>query len=119
MVPADAVKATDDGFVIEVTNVISPLTVDEIPENINLAEMVTFKVDDEELDPNDFVLRFEDVEVSLQNPQAALGVTVPVGGKLMIIYKGGAKWEKGTTHTFELNVQLDNPISIKLERELN
>ncbi|MHA1732833.1 MAG: hypothetical protein ACTSU5_12880 [Promethearchaeota archaeon] len=114
MVPMDAVKATDNGFVIEVTNVISPLSVDEIPDD--LSNLISFKVDGKELPVEKFKLKHEDTVVDIMNPQSALGVTVPVGGKIEIIYEGG-KLEPGT-HEFEVNIQADSPVSIKLEREL-
>ncbi len=114
MVPMDAVKATDNGFVIEVTNVISPLSVDEIPDD--LSNLISFKVDGKDLPVEDFKLKHEDLIVDIKNPQGALGATIPVGGKIEIIYEGG-KIEAGT-HEFEVNIQADNPISIKLDREL-
>lgn len=116
MVPQDAVKATDEGFEIHVTNVISPLSVDEIPADLDLSSVLSFKVDGEELPVDKFELQHEDTVVSIQDPSSALGVTIPVGGVIIIRYKGG-KMEAGE-HEWEVNINIDNPISIKLTREL-
>ncbi|HMF34665.1 MAG TPA: hypothetical protein VKK79_24800 [Candidatus Lokiarchaeia archaeon] len=114
MVPPDAVKNTDDGWEVEVTNVISPLTVDEIPDNV--MDLVSFKIDGEEMDKSTMALRYEDKTVSVDNPQDALGVTIPVGGKVYIVHKGDQL--PAGMHKFEVSVKADNPINIEVEREV-
>jgi hypothetical protein len=114
MVPEGAVKNTNTGWEIEVTNVISPLTVDQIPDNV--MDIFNFKVDDKEMDKTKMSLRYEDKVVSLKNPKDALGVTVPVGGKIYIIAED--KPLPAGTHKFEINIQIDNPINITIEREV-
>ncbi len=114
MVPDDAVKNTATGWEIEVTNVISPLTVDQIPDNV--MDLFSFKVDEKEMDKNKMSLRYEDKVVSMKNPKDALGVTIPVGGKIHIVAED--KPLPAGMHKFEINIQIDNPINIALEREV-
>ncbi len=114
MVPEDAVKNTAKGWEIEVTNVISPLTVDQIPDNV--MDLFSFKVDGKDMDKNKMSLRYEDKVVSMKNPKDALGVTIPVGGKIYIVAED-APLPAGM-HSFEINIQIDNPINISIEREV-
>ncbi len=114
MIPEGAVRNTAKGWEIEVTNVISPLTVDQIPDNV--IDLFNFKVDDKEMDKTKMSLRYEDKVVSLKNPKDALGVTVPIGGKIFIIAED--KPLPAGMHKFDLNIQIDNPINITIEREI-
>ncbi len=114
MVPDDAVKNTAKGWEIEVTNVISPLTVDQIPDNV--MDLFSFKVDDKDMDKTKMSLRYEDKVVSMKNPKDALGATIPVGGKIYIVAED--KPLPAGMHKFEINVQIDNPINISIEREV-
>ncbi|MFX0098838.1 MAG: hypothetical protein ACFFCS_04595 [Candidatus Hodarchaeota archaeon] len=114
MIPKDAVSNTDYGWVVKLTNVISPLSVDEIPDNV--ASLFTISVDDNELDVNNLALAYEDKEVTMENPSAALGVTVPVGGVIEIRYKGD-KLSAGK-HSFKLEIQASGGMGIEFEREV-
>ncbi|MHA1791833.1 MAG: hypothetical protein ACTSVI_04250 [Promethearchaeota archaeon] len=115
MIAKDAVKNTDYGWKVEIKNVISPLSVDEIPDNV--IDLFTITVDDEEVDKTKISLSFEDKEVTIDNPQAALGVTVPVGGVLELRYKGDPL--PAGSHKFKLEVAAGGDLSIEFEREVS
>ncbi|MHA1682108.1 MAG: hypothetical protein ACTSUE_14310 [Promethearchaeota archaeon] len=114
MIAKDAVKNTDDGWKVDIKNVISPLSVDEIPENV--IDMFTITVDDVEVDKTKVSLGFEDKKISIENPQEALGVTVPVGGIIVLECKG-EKLSPGS-HKFKLEIAAGGDMSIEFEREV-
>lgn len=91
-------QPTHFGFYI--VNVISPLSIPaEIPSDPkelaklagvdDLSKLINLSVDGKEMafDINKLVLRYEDKEVTLKNLKDAAGVTIPVGGKLAIMYE--------------------------------
>ncbi|NMC07982.1 MAG: hypothetical protein GYA24_22440, partial [Candidatus Lokiarchaeota archaeon] len=91
-------KPTHFGFYI--VKVISPLSIPaEIPSDPkelaklagvdDLSKLINLSVDGKEMafDINKLVLRYEDKEVTLKNLKDAAGVTIPVGGKLAIMYE--------------------------------
>ena len=93
-----AAKPTHFGFYI--VNVISPLSIPaEIPSDPkelaklagvdDLSKLINLSVDGKELafDIKKLTLRYEDKEVTLLNLKDAAGVTIPVGGKLIIMYE--------------------------------
>jgi hypothetical protein len=115
MLPEDCVKATTDGFKLTMTNVISPLTVDEIPPNA--IDYLEFKVNDAEVSAavkKGIKITAGDKTVGLNNIQDALGVTIPVGGILSIAVP--FKVTKGQKYKFTVTIKANNPINIEVER---
>nr|MDO8113445.1 hypothetical protein [Candidatus Sigynarchaeota archaeon] len=95
-----------DAIGLYIVNVISPLTVPaEIPSDPkelaklagvdDLSKLISITIDGKAVpfDINKLELRFENKGVTLKNLKDAAGVTVPVGGKLALIYDypGGLK----------------------------
>nr|MDO8113444.1 hypothetical protein [Candidatus Sigynarchaeota archaeon] len=113
MIPEDSffnvckkVAGKPDAFGFYIVNVISPLTVpSEIPSDPkelaklagvdDLSKLITVTLDGKALavDLNKVELRYENKSVTLKNLKDAAGVTIPVGGKLALIYDypGGLK----------------------------
>lgn len=114
MIAFNGVKNTDLGWVIYITNVISPFHVDEVPDN--LIELFNVCVDGEYLDKNNLSLYFDGKEATVENPQEAVGVTVPVGGVIEFRYKG-INLEPGK-HIFKLEIATRDNLSIEFEREV-
>ncbi|MHA1794308.1 MAG: hypothetical protein ACTSVI_16845 [Promethearchaeota archaeon] len=108
MVPKDSFFNVDksgdgkaDAFGFYIVNVISPLAVPaDVPTDPaelaklagvdDLNSLLTVIVDGEDIgfDFKNLELRYEDKSVTLDNLADAAGVTVPVGGKLVVIYSG-------------------------------
>ncbi len=93
-----AAKPTHFGFYI--VNVISPLSIPaEIPSDPkelaklagvdDLSKLINLSVDGKEMkfDIEKLSLKYEDKIVTLKNLKDAAGVTLPVGGKLFIMYE--------------------------------
>jgi len=115
MLPEDCVKATADGFTITMTNVISPLTVEEIPPNA--IDYLEFKLNDVEVSADvkkGIKITAGDKTVGINNLQDALGATIPVGGILAISVP--QKVEKGQKYKFTVTIKANNPINIEVER---
>jgi hypothetical protein len=107
MIPEDAFfntskvkggKPTHMGFYI--VNVISPLSIPaEIPSDPkelaklagvdDISKLINLSLDGKELafDINKLVLKYEDKLVTIKTLKDAAGVTIPVGGKLFIMYE--------------------------------
>ena len=114
MIPSDGVKNTEYGWAISIKNVISPVHVDAVPDN--LMDLFTVSVDGNELDKNNLSLCFEGKEATVENSKEAVGVTVPVGGIIEFRYKGD-NLEPGK-HAFRLEIAAKPEISIEFERDV-
>ncbi|GAB4319906.1 MAG: hypothetical protein Kow0069_23590 [Promethearchaeota archaeon] len=118
MVPADAVKAVEGGVEITFVNVISPLTVDEIPGDP--LDYLEVKLDGDPI-PREQLAKIEirvpdqDLNLTMANMQDAVGKTLPVGGKLVIFFPTD-QIKAGETHEVEVTIKSDNPINVKIER---
>lgn len=118
MIPQDAMKAAEGGVEITLTNVISPLSVDEIPAGIDPLEYLEVKMDGEEISAEELKglkLTFEDTTIGIDNIEDALGKTIPVGGQLKIFFPTD-KISAGEEHEVEVTIKTDNPINIKVSR---
>jgi len=114
MIEADAVKNTSFGWAITIKNVISPLTVDEVPKN--LLELFKVTVDGKVLDNKKLSLFYDGKEATHDNTNVIIGITVPVGAVIEFRCKG-EKLSKGM-HSFKLEIAARNDLSIDFEREV-
>ena len=123
MIAKDAVKVVGDNLEMTMTNVISPISIDEIPPDVlNYLEM---KIDNDViLDgskadvANKMQIKWEDKIFTMANLKDAVGLTLPVGGLLTIIVPNVKGIKAGETHNFEVTIKADNPINIAFEREV-
>jgi hypothetical protein len=118
MLPADCCKAVAGGVEITMVNVISPISIDEVPDNV--LDYVDVKVDGKALDTatkSKVAIEFEGQKYTLGNAKAVAGKTIPVGGTLKV-FAPVSGLKKGETHKVEVIIKLDNPIQIEVERTL-
>ena len=122
MLPTDCIKKVDDGIEISLTNVISPISVDEIPDDyMNYLDRMDFLVDgvaipDEQ--KKNIAIIVNEKKFTAANFKDIVGETLPVGGKL-IIFIPVIGINKGESHEFEVDIKLDEPINLKIERVVN
>ncbi len=122
MIPMDACKEVEGGVEISIVNVISPLSIDDIPADLDPLEYLEVKIDGEAI-PRDDLAKLkitspdEGITITMDNIQDALGKTVPVGGKL-VIYFPTDKLKKGEEHEVDLTIKTDNPINVKITRTI-
>jgi len=124
MIPPDAVKIVDDKLQIGIVNVISPLTVENIPDG-DLSGYVDIKLDGELVVGEEKQSFAEQLELSFEGETSRLldlkqheGIVLPVGGNLTIIAPNLRNWNPGETHTVTVKLNLDNPVEIEVERVL-
>ncbi len=123
LIPDNAVKIVNNKIEITAVNVISPLTIEDIPEG-DLAQYVDIALDGKWFEgqaKSDYVnaieLRYEDKVVTLKNVRGFSGLTLPVGGQLKLVAPNPG-WKSGETHSVTVKINLDNPIEITAERKV-
>jgi hypothetical protein len=119
MVPADAVKAVPGGFELHVLNVISPLSIDEIPDDyMKYLDHLDVQIDGKPIpdaEKAQITIEVDGVKYGQANLKDAIGKTIPVGGKLIIFVPN--TWMKaGEEHEIKILVKLDNPIDVSIVR---
>lgn len=116
MIPQDAVKAVDGGIELTIVNVISPISIDEIPDNV--LDYLGAKIDGTEVSKDvlkGLKLSSGDKTFSLANVKEMVGITVPVGATIKI-FLPLTTIKKGETHNIEVTIKTNNPINIAAER---
>jgi hypothetical protein len=123
MIPKDAVKLIGDNLEITMVNVISPISIDEVPDD--LLNYLELKVDNEvvmgagnEGVGSGLQIKAEGKVFTLKNVKEAVGLTLPVGGTLTVVMPNVKKLEKGSTHSFEVTIKTNNPVNVQFEREV-
>lgn len=112
MIPDDAVKNTTFGWSIFITNVISPLSVTEAPENVE--DLFKITVDEKTVGNDKLSLVYDGKEATIHDPTAAVGVTVPIGGVIELRCKG----EKLATgkHSFKIEILARKDLVVEFDR---
>ena len=115
MLPKNCISATETGLKIAMVNVISPISIDEIPDDF--LSYIDVKVNGESVGQDvlkGLKITSEDLTITVDNVQDALGKTIPVGGHLNV--EVPYKVESGKEYEFEIEIKSDNPINIKVKR---
>ena len=119
MFPKDAVKKVEGGGVeITMVNVISPLSVDEVPEDVE--NYIDGAIDGKAIDKAAMKekLRFtvnDEKTFTYANAQEFAGYVIPVGGKIKI-FLPVTDIEAGEEHEFEIKIATDNPFELSFKR---
>jgi len=117
MIPKDAVKAVAGGVEITAVNVISPISVDEVPDDvINYLEVEMDGVKISENQKKGLKIFVAEKEYNLANAKDLVGQTIPVGATIKIF--APVVLEKGSTHKVNVVIKTNNPINIEVEREV-
>jgi hypothetical protein len=117
MIPKDAVKAVDGGIEISAINVISPIGIDEIPDNITdylEVEVDGVKVSDAQKKAIKVILN--EKAYTIDNAKNLVGMTIAVGESIKIF--APVVLEKGSTHKVNVIIKTNNPINVEVEREV-
>ncbi|MEX2683732.1 MAG: hypothetical protein Q6373_019310 [Candidatus Sigynarchaeota archaeon] len=111
MFPEDSFKAVEGGLEITMVNVISPLSVDEVPDDVeNYLEATINGIKLSNEDKKKIKIITSQKTFTLANAKEFAGVVIPVGDKLKVFLPGkfavGDEPEIGilikTEHPFEL-----------------
>ena len=112
MIPDNAVKNNNQGWSISITNVISPLSITEAPENVT--DLFKITVDERKVDNESFSVVYDGKEATVKDPTAAVGVTVPIGGVIELRCKGG-KLSPGM-HAFKMEILARKDLVVEFDR---
>jgi hypothetical protein len=113
MLPKDSIKNTEEGFVIKALNVMSPFTIDEIPDAIE--RLFYFKVDGELIKVDNISLKVGEKVFAVTNAKTIIGETLPMGSVLELRITG-KHLTKGK-HVFEITVTPPDDPEIKINFE--
>jgi hypothetical protein len=115
MLPTDCVKSVGTGIEITFINVLSPITIEQIPDNV--LDFLEFKINGKEV-ANDvkskIKIAMENEVATIENMRTYIGRTIPVGGKLVINIP--LPLEKGIEYDFEITIKTEHPFNIKVQR---
>ena len=116
MFAKDAVKKVEGGVTITLTNVISPLSVDEVPEDVE--NYIELSVDGNPI-PEDkkkqFKIILEDgTEYNIDNAQEFAGQVIAVGSKVSVF--APLDVNVGEEHEFGVLIKTDNPFELTVKR---
>jgi hypothetical protein len=122
MIPQDAVKIDGDNIIVEMTNVISPISIDEAPDNVldyfELKIDGNIHIDGTKPDEGKHLkVEWEGKIFTIDNFKEAVGLTLPVGGKLKFIFRN-PNLKSGGTHKFNVTIRTNNPVNIEFERTI-
>jgi hypothetical protein len=116
MFPKDCAKVVPNGIEITFINVISPLSIDEIPDNV--LDYVDLTLDNA-IQSNEFkskiIITVENKEYTAANAKEFQGQTIPVGGAVKI-FVPITTIKAGEEHEVKLQIKLDNPIELIIKR---
>jgi len=117
MFTEDCVKKNQDGTIqVELTNVISPFSVDAMPPDVE--NYIEFKVDGKPTPVDQkkkLKLILNDKSVfTIDNAKTFEGTVVPIGGNVKVIFPSEVK--QGEEHEFEITIKTNNPIVLTFKR---
>jgi hypothetical protein len=118
MFAEDAIKKTDTGLEITMLNVISPLSVDEIPDDVE--NYIEIKIDGEALDTE--IIKGVSLTVvgntyTMDNIKDFVGVVIPVG-ETIVLNVPVTTVEVGEEHEFEVTIKTQHPFQIQVKKTI-
>ena len=124
LIPENGVVAEGDVIKVNAVNVISPIAIDEVPDDF--MNFIELKVDDKVVldgthrdGADKLSLGYGGKSYNTKNLKEAQGQTIPVGGQILIVFPNTPKLEKGSMHKFTVTIKTNNPINIEFERKVN
>ena len=115
----DAVKNVPGGIEVTMTNVISPLSVDEVPDDVE--NYIDLSVDGKALPSDkkkDIRISFGGKSFSIANAREFAGVVIPVGEKVAI-FAPVTGLDAGSEHEFALTIKTDSPFQLAFSRSVH
>ena len=116
MFPNDAFKAVEGGIEMTAVNVISPISIDEMPDDVlNYVELL---IDGQALSKDIMAktkITVENKTYTIENAKEFVGQTIPVGGTIKV-FCPVTNIKAGEEHEMKLTIKLDNPFQIEVKR---
>lgn len=118
MIPKEGVRKVPEGVMIEVINVISPISIDEIPNDdlMNYVEvLIDGKLVDKEIVRKTKLIA-QGKTYGVEDLKSLVGTTIPVGEKINILFP--LDLAPGKEYDVTVTIKQNNPITINVQREL-
>ncbi len=118
MIPKEGVRKVEGGVNIEVINVISPISIDEIPSD-DLMNYVEVSVDGKMVEKEivrKTKLIYQGKTYGVEDLRKLIGTTIPVGDKINIFIP--LDLAPGKEYDVSVTIKTNNPITIQVQREL-
>ncbi len=115
----DAVKLVEGGIEITMTNVISPLSVDEVPDDVE--NYLDGTVDGKSISTEDkkkFKIKFGGMEFNIKNAKEFAGKVIPVGEKVTV-FLPFTGISKGEEHEFGILIKTEHPFELAIKRTVH
>jgi hypothetical protein len=111
MFPEDAFKAVAGGLEITMVNVISPLSVDEVPDDVeNYLEATVNGVKVSDADKKKIKIITSKKTFTMANAKEFAGFVIPVGEKLKVFVPG--KFNKGDEPEVGITIKTEHPFEL-------
>jgi len=112
--PSDCAKVREEGgFSITLINKIQPFLFNAPPLK-SYIDSIELKLDGENLDPNNFYIRYKGVESKYTDLSSFNGGRVNLNDQIEVIYKDDEQSEP-TTHMLDIHIHSPEPIRIKFK----
>jgi hypothetical protein len=119
MFPKDAVKKVEGGIEVTMKNVISPLSVDEVPDDV--LNYIEASIDDKDIgdeQKKQVKLTINDEDTfTMENAQKFANYVIPVGGSVKIFLPTDDV-DVGEEHKFKITIKTDNPFELDFKRKV-
>lgn len=117
MFPDDSFKKVAGGIEVTMVNVISPLSVDEVPADVE--NYIDAKIDGKPLsaaDKKKIKIVTGGKTFTIANAKTFAGVVIPVGDKIVVFVP--STLEKGSEHEISIIIKTEHPFELTVKRKI-
>ena len=115
MFPDDSVKKVEGGIEVSMINVISPLSVDDVPDDV--LNYIDASIDGTSLadeDKEKIVITTGDNSYTISNAKEFAGVVIPVGATIKVFVP--CDLEEGSEHEIGITIKTEHPFQLSVKR---
>jgi hypothetical protein len=124
LIPKNAVKLDDNMLKVELTNIVSPVPIGELPGS--LRDILTIILDDEVVfSPtkqelmDDVRILVDGEEFTIDNIKESGGGVIMLGAKLTFMVPNKFGFAIGETHKMKITADIDPRIELEFKREIS
>ena len=115
MFPEDSFKKVENGIEVSLVNVISPLSVDEVPDDVvNYIDAVIDGTPISNEDKEKVTITTGGNTYTLTNAKEFAGVVIPVGEAVKIFIP--CDLEEGSEHEIGITIKTEHPFELSVKR---
>ncbi|HME56189.1 MAG TPA: hypothetical protein VKM55_28560 [Candidatus Lokiarchaeia archaeon] len=117
MFPDDSFKKVENGIEVTMINVLSPLSVDEVPDDVmNYLEASIDGTPVADEDKEKIEITTGGNTYTIANAKEFAGVVIPVGGTIKVFIP--CDLEEGSEHEFGINIKTEHPFLLNVKRTI-